>query len=470
MHRNPRYVAEMPSDTSDPASGDGRQLTTMPAVELARLVRDRNVSAVDVVRAHVERIAAVDRELGAFQEIFADQAIAEAEALSARTDLNQLPLAGVPVAIKDNVDVAGAPTRHGSAATPDQPAAADDELVRRLRAAGCVVVGKTQLPELAIWPFTEPAAFRPARNPWDPTRTTGGSSGGSAVAVATGMAALALGSDGGGSIRIPAACCGLFGIKPTPGVVPLAGGQDSHWYGLTAFGPLARTVADAALMLDVLAGTQTYRDPRPPERPLRIAYSARHPTLGARVDPAIRSAIAQTVASLREAGHTLVESRPPYPPDLGLRFSNRWLAGIAQDAEALPLDKLEPRTRNMVRRGQRVARRVKPAAADPFNAAVTTWFEDYDAFLTPTLGRPAPPIGNWTKGWVRTMLGVANWIATPPWNLAGLPAASIPFGAANGLPIGLQLVGRRNDETTILSLAAQLEALQPWPQTAPDRT
>src|SRR5438445_9645403 len=144
------------------------------------------------------------------------------------------PLAGVPVAVKDNVDVAGLPTRHGSAATPDRPAGADDELVRRLRTAGCVVLGKTRMPELAIWPFTESAAFGVTRNPWSPEHTAGGSSGGSAVAVATRMAALALGSDGGGSLRIPAACCGVFGFKPAPGLVPLARRAECHWIGLYA--------------------------------------------------------------------------------------------------------------------------------------------------------------------------------------------------------------------------------------------
>jgi amidase len=140
---------------------------------------------------------------------------------------------------------------------------ADDQLVARLRAAGCVVIGKTQMPELAIWPFTEPAAFAATRNPWRLDRTTGGSTGGGGAAVAAGMAAIALGSDGGGSIRIPAACCGTFGVKPGPGVVPVAGGVSEHWLGLTAFGPLARTVADAALALDILAGTTGYRDSSP---------------------------------------------------------------------------------------------------------------------------------------------------------------------------------------------------------------
>ena len=444
------------------------QLTSASATQLAELVRSRRVSPTEVVQAHLERIRELEGEIHAFQTFLADEARAEAEALATRGDLGELPLAGVPVAVKDNVDVRGVPTRHGSAATPSGPAAADDELVARLRRAGCVVIGKTQMPELAVWPFTEPAAYPATRNPWDRGRTPGGSTGGGAAAVVSGMAALALGSDGGGSIRIPAACCGLFGIKPGPGVVPIAGGQTEHWCGMTEFGPLARTVADAALALDVLAGTRAHREPRPPDRPMRIAYWARHPTPGVRVAPSIRAAVDSAADLLREAGHTLVPARPPYPATLGLRFSNRWLAGIAADADGLPADVLERRTQKMARRGRRVAKRVTPAAADPFRAAAGAWFADYDAFLTPTLARAPLPIGTWAGGgWVRTMLSVANWIFTPAWNLAGLPAASIPFGTDGGLPIGLQLVAPAGGEATVLSLAVQIEELRPWPGVAP---
>src|SRR5579871_2461785 len=235
-------------------------LTSAPAHQLAGLVQSHQVSPVEIVQAHLDRIEAIEAKVRAFQVILADQALAEALTLAERADLDQLPLAGVPVAIKDNIDVAGVPTRSGSGATPVEPARTDDELVIRLRRAGCVVIGKTQMPELAIWPFTEPAVFAATRNPWDLSRTPGGSTGGGAAAVAAGMAAIALGSDGGGSIRAPAACCGLFGIKPSPGLVPLAGGKTEHWYGMTAFGPLARSVADAALALDVLADTPIYRD------------------------------------------------------------------------------------------------------------------------------------------------------------------------------------------------------------------
>ena len=449
-------------------TGDHRgDLTAARALDLARMVRERQVSPAEVVKAHLDRIAVVEGRVRAFQVVLADEALADAEALAGNPDLDRLPLAGVPVAVKDNVDVRGVPTRQGSAATPHEPAGADDELVERLRKAGCVIIGKTQMPELAIWPFTEPEAFPSPSNPWDLTRTPGGSTGGGAAAVAAGMAALALGSDGGGSIRVPAACCGLFGLKPGPGLVPLAGGQAEHWCGLTAFGPLGRSVSDAAAALDVLAGTDTYRDPSPPGHPLRIAFSPRHIGIGVRLAPAVKAALEAAADLLRDAGHTVVEAAPPYPADFALRFSKRWLAGIARDAEGRE-GRLEARTQKMVRRGRRLARKVRPASSDGFVRAARDWFKAYDAFVTPTLSRGPVPLGEFSKGgWVRTTLQVASWINTTPWNLAGLPAASIPFGSDSGMPIGLQLVAPTGGEHTILSLAAQLEQLRPWPLVAP---
>jgi amidase len=440
-------------------------LTGMRAVDIARAVRERRVTPEEVIRAHLDRIAAADPLIRAFQEVRADEALADAEALGRRDDLGSLPLAGVPVAVKDNIDVAGLPTRHGSAATAAAAASQDDELVRRLRQAGGIPIGKTQMPELAIWPFTEPVAFPATRNPWDLSRTPGGSTGGGAAAVVAGMAALALGSDGGGSIRIPAACCGIVGVKPGPGLVPLAGGASQHWHGLTAFGPLARCAADAAAALSVLSGQPGLNlstAAKPPWRPLRIAVSARHPSPGARVAPAVRASLERAAELLRAAGHTVTWARPPYPASLGLRFSSRWLAGIAEDARDLRADALEARTQAMVRRGRRAAKRVRPASDDPFAARVADWLGHYDALLTPTLARPAVPLGTWAgPGWVRAMLGVGNWLYTTPWNLAGFPAASVPFGSDQGLPLGLQIVAPAGGEPTVLALAAQLEQLRP---------
>jgi amidase len=217
-------------------------LTSLSASEMARRVRSRQLSPEQLLQTHLDRIQALDPEIGAFQLVRAEQALQEARDLNDRADLDKLPLAGVPVAIKDNIDVAGEPTRYGSAATSSCPASEDDELVKRLRRAGCIIIGKTKIPELAIWPFTESSAYGDTRNPCNTKRTPGGSSGGSAAAVAAHMAALAIGSDGGGSIRIPAACCGLFGLKPGPGLVPLAGGDCEHWLGMSEYGPLPATL------------------------------------------------------------------------------------------------------------------------------------------------------------------------------------------------------------------------------------
>ncbi|HET9895545.1 MAG TPA: amidase family protein [Streptosporangiaceae bacterium] len=459
-----------PTPTAISSPSADVDLCALPAIEMARLVRDRQVSPRELVRAHLDRIAQVEPKVSAFQVVRSEAALAEADAVAAHPRLRDLPLAGVPVAIKDNVDVAGEPTRLGSAATRVSPAAADDDLlVARLRAAGCVVIGKTALPELAIWPVTEPAAFAPTRNPWDLRKAAGGSTGGGAAAVVSGMAALALGSDGGGSLRIPAACCGVFGFKPGRGVVPVAGQREQHWLGLTEYGPIARTVDDAALMLDVLAGRAVYRDPRPLDHPVTIAFSGRHPLIGVKASSRVISELDEVAALLRNAGHSLRADSPPYPLTLGLRFNSRWLSGIAQDAAGLDFEALEPRTQAMVKVGRFLSKRAKPASADPYGRRVARWFGDYEALITPTLTGGPGPVGAWAgAGWFATMLKSANWIYTPPWNLAGLPAASVPFGHDDdGLPIGIQLIGPAGSEGRLLSLAARIEQLRPWLRTVP---
>ena len=200
---------------------------------------------------------------------------------------------------------------------------------------------------------------------------------------------------------------------------------------------------------------------------LRVAYSAAPAALGARVAPAVRAAVAAAAEALREAGHTLVQARPPIPPTLGLRFSSRWLAGIAEDTQGLPAAAMEQRTQKMARRGARMSRRVKPPADDPFAARAAAWIGDFDALVMPTLTGPAVPIGTWAgKGWVPTMLSVGNWLCTTPWNLAGLPAISVPSAAA-GLPVGIQIIAAPGAEPGIIALAAQLERLRPGPHLAP---
>ncbi len=453
--------------TPVPATAD-EGLTSSSALEIAALVRRREASAHDVALAHLARIEALDPGLGAFQTFDRALALADARAVDADASRRDGPLAGVPVAVKDNVDVRWLPTRHGSAATAERPAGSDDELVRRLRAAGCVVLGKTRMPELAIWPFTESAAFGVTRNPWSRERTAGGSSGGSAVAVATRMAALALGSDGGGSIRIPAACCGIFGIKPSPGLVPLAGGAQSHWLGLSAFGPLARTVEDAAVMLDVLAGRPPRRGLSRPPR-LRIAVSVRGTVPGTRIDPEITAAVVETVRRLREAGHSTTDADPPYPPDGGLRFSRRWLAGIAEDAENLDPARLERRTRSMARAGRLVRRLglAAPVDREPLCVRMRAWFQDRDLLLMPALSALPVRHHRWNGGWIRTTVGVAGWIQTAVWNLVGFPAATVPVALSKGrLPIAVQVVAPPGAEDTILAAAGQISELARFPRWA----
>lgn len=438
-------------------------LTLLSATHIASQVRSGTLTPEQVVQAHLDRIGKLDPNIGAFQLVRYQSAIKEARELNLHPDLSELPLAGVPVAIKDNIDVAGEPTRYGSAATSASSASVDDELVKRLRDAGAIIIGKTKIPELAIWPFTESAAFGDTRNPLNTDCTPGGSSGGSAAAVAANMVALAIGSDGGGSIRIPAACCGLVGIRPGPGLVPLAGGQTEHWLGMSEFGPLARNTEDAALMLDVLADSPRPGHQRPSPSPLNIAISTQSPVIGARIDPQVMQAVDKIKALLTSAGHKVHQVDPPYPPTIALRFMLRWLAGIATDTQGLPLQQLEKRTQAMARVGRWIKRLGwgRPAADDRFGMNMQHWFKDYDVLLTPTLAGPAIAIGQWRgKGWILTALGAGKWVFTAPWNLARFPAASIPVGlTAQGLPIGMQVVTPPGGEDMLLSLMTEIEEL-----------
>ena len=456
--------------TTNPEPTDDA-LTSLTATEMARLVRDRELDPLDLVEAHLRRIEAREPQLHAFAAVLATSARSEAVKLRSRADLGSLPLAGVPVAIKDNIDIAGEPTTLGSAATPRTPAGADHVIVRRLRDAGAIVIGRTVMPELAIWPFTEPDAYPAPRNPWDTTRTPGGSSGGSAVAVAARMAAVAVGSDGGGSIRVPAACCGLVGVKPSPGVVPVAGGRDGvHWYGMTAFGPIARDVADAGLVLDVIAGTAEYRDPVAPQEHLRIAVAARHPVVGGRLSKDCRAAL-ETVAIDARAGRPCRQSSAATvparlrhsSPTAGLRESRRTPMGLTSARS-------KSRTRAMVQRGNKVRGKARPASESRFANAMREWFPRCDVLITPVLASTPVPVGKWAgRGWVSTMLGIARWMGyTSNWNVAGAAAIAVPAGVGgDGLPLSVQLIGPAGSERLLLSLAEQLQQLRPWPA-APD--
>lgn len=445
----------------------------LSATELAALVHEGKAKPSEIVAEHLRQVEAAEPVIHAFLSVRADEAMVEAKALDGAGNLQEMPLAGVPVGIKDSVAVAGQPTRLGSLATSDAPATTDDEIVRRLKAAGCVVIGKTRQPELAYIHATE-SYFGVTRNPWDLERSPGGSSGGSSAAVASAELPIAQASDGGGSIRIPAAYCGLFGIKPGPGVVPVPGGHEEHWFGLSQWGPLATTVADGALMLDVMAGTSHFRDPRPPSQRLRIAVSTKSTVAGGRVDKSLRQAVEQTADALRQAGHQITIADPPYSTRMSIGYMHRFIVGITDEVDEFNMNfsSLEPRTQRLVRIGRylRKHRPVPAGGADAWHDHFTAWFADYDALITPTTAMPSAPAAGWLDiPWIKFLfMGSRQAPMTQAWNITNFPAANVPGGlTADGFPLGVQVVAPRGREGLILSIAAQLEQLRPWPRHAP---
>jgi amidase len=449
---------------------------------LAELVRSRQVHPTELVELSLRRIEALNPRLNAFRVTLADEAMAMAEAVD---DLEG-PLAGVPIAVKDDTPVAGQPTTRGSRSY-GPPATADAEVVRRLRAAGAIPIGITNVPELMIWPWTVSEANGITRNPWDLSRTPGGSSGGSAAAVAAGLAPCATGSDGGGSIRIPAACCGLVGMKPTRGRVPTRPAEE-HWLGLSTYGPLARTVSDSALLLDLMQGTSAvdrytvappsgrYADAAAssPGR-LRIAVSRKVPGgLLAPLSGDQRQAWERMAKLLSDLGHDVVERDPAYRL-ASIEFSQNWMRGIYEDSLNVPdRSMLERLTRQMSAAGRTL---VSNRRADKLRlkrgsttARILELWEEVDVLLTPGLTRTALDAEG---GSGRTALLAFNMAGqftpwTPVFNLTGQPAVTLPAGlGADGLPLAVQLVGRLGGEDTLYSLAGQIEAAQPWAQRHP---
>ncbi|WP_328773284.1 amidase [Streptomyces sp. NBC_00286] len=437
------------------------------ATEIAAAVREKRATPREVVAEHLARIELLDARVGAFRRLRAKEALAEAEEVAARADLAELPLAGVPLAVKDNLAVQGESTRLGSAATPDTPADHDHVTVARLRAAGAIVVGLTNVPELCVFGTTE-GVHGTARNPWDTTRTAGGSSGGSAAAVAAGMVPIALGNDGMGSLRIPAANCGLIGLKPGFGTIP-AGIGNGDWFGMSENGPLATTVEDARLMFSILAATEVVRSPEPVTR--TIAVSVRSPLLGVTISRPYATAAREAAQLLAEAGHRVRRADPPYPLWLGTTSLAHWTAGTAVDAAGLDPRQLTRRTRVHATVGRRFVASVRRGARrEQLRTRMEPFFAEHEVLLTPALARRAPTAANWhERGWLRNLLANTNYSPlTPPWNLTGWPAMAVPFGTLpSGAPCAVQLVGRPGSETDLLALAGQLEELRPWRRTAP---
>jgi amidase len=432
---------------------------------LAAMVRDGQIHPREIVELYLRRIEELDPKLNAFRVVRAEQALADAD----QADRSG-PLAGVPIGVKDDLAVAGEVTSRGTRSfTP--PAPADGEAVRRLRAAGAIPLGITNVPELMIFPWTATAANGVTRNPWDPARTPGGSSGGSASAVAAGMVAAATGSDGGGSIRIPASCCGLVGMKPSRGRVPSDGGGD--WLGLAVYGGLARTVADSALMLDVMQGATDggFREAaaREPGR-LRIAVSRKIPpgVLG-RVSADQRRAWEETGKLLTTLGHEVTTRDPAYGM-AQVEFLQTWLRGVYEESLTVPdRSVFERSTRQMAAGGRYFVpparRRAVLAARAKTTARITALWDEFDVLMTPGLAKTAIAAeGAYGRSALAAIdLGGRFTPFTPIFNVTGQPAVSLPAGTgSDGLPLSVQLVGRPGDEATLYSLAAQVEAAAPW--------
>ncbi len=449
---------------------------------LADMVRRRELTPRELVELCLRRIEAIDPRLNAFRVAMADEALATAENMSSPEG----PLAGVPIAIKDDMPVAGQSVTRGSRSYRP-PETADGEVVRRLRRAGAIAIGITNVPELMIFPWTASAANGVTRNPWDLTRTPGGSSGGSAAAVASGMVPCATGSDGGGSIRIPAACCGLVGMKPSRGRVSTQPAREG-WLGLSVFGALARTVGDSALLLDVIQGsmpgdadtlppfTGSYVEAasRPPGR-LRIGTSRKLPPgFIARLSSDQRGAWERTGAVLDELGHDVIERDPAYGLS-GIEFTQMWLRGIYEESRTVPdRERLERSTRQLVAAGRRLVpgrRREKLLRQRPVRTArVLELWNEIDVLLMPVLASTAIAAeGGYGRSAPIAIDRSSRFMPfNPLFNVTGQPSIALPAGfGADGLPLSVQLVGRPGAEDLLYSLAGQLETARPWAQHRP---
>lgn len=445
------------------------------------------VTSDQLVRRSLHAINASQSTLNAFRVVLTEQALADAaEADRRRAAGDQRPLLGIPIAVKDDVDIAGVPTRFG-AAGHIAPATADAEVVRRLRAAGAVIVGKTNTCELGQWPFTSGPAFGHTRNPWSRKHTPGGSSGGSAAAVAAGLVTAAIGSDGAGSVRIPAAWTHLVGIKPQRGRIstwPLP----EAFNGVTVNGVLARTVTDAALVLDAASGNAAgdLHQPEPVRMadfvgrapgPLRIGLSTKFPfsVFRAKLDPQIRTALQTVAGRLEDLGHTVRPADPDYTLGMSWNFLSRSTSGLLDWADRLGYGvDLDKRTMANLRMGRLLSENVlrKARAREAAAHRRIGWiFNICDVLLAPTTAQPPPPVHDFDhRGGLSTDRAMIKACpATWAWNLLGWPSINVPAGfTSDGLPIGVQLMGPAESEPLLISLAAELEAVSGWVTRQPE--
>ncbi len=468
------------------------ELAFLDATSQAELVRREEVKPTELIDAAVERIERLNPTLNAVVTPMYEEARAAATA-----KLPEGPFTGVPFLLKDLLaEYAGVRMTEGSVFLRNHISDHDTELVTRLKRAGLVIVGKTNTPEFGILPTTEPHLFGPSHNPWDISRTTGGSSGGSAAAVAAGIVPMAHGNDGGGSIRIPASCCGLFGLKPTRGRNPLGPNYGDMYVGLVVEHALTRSVRDSAALLDATSGPEAgdpYWAP-PPSRPffqevgaepgrLRIAVTTKAVT-GVNVHDDCVSAVHDVAKLCADLGHEVIEVTPELPGDLITeRFMNLWAAGCAssidnwarQTGKMPTSDQFEPLTWALREMGQQLSAPALLLAVQDLQKVsrdIARFFLDYDVWLTPTIGETPVPLGTFDSppdNPLQGLLRSAQYVPfTPICNITGQPAMSVPlFWNSQDLPVGTHFIGRFGDEATLFRLAAQLEQARPWADKRP---
>jgi amidase len=465
------------------------QLHDLTALEQGAAVRRGEVSPAELVEHYLARVDRLSDEVGAFVTVTGDLARERARALaSATADEPRGPLWGVPTAVKDLNLTAGVRTTFGSAVFADFVPDVSDEVVLRLEAAGTVSLGKTSTPEFGTPCYTEPEVAPPARTPWDLSRTAGGSSGGAGAAVAAGLVPVAQGSDGGGSLRIPASCCGLVGLKPSRGRISAAP-MYGDVVGLSTPGPLARTVRDAAALLDVLAGPAvgdpTWAAPLPPnetylgwcDRPpgrLRVARFATPLIADVMVHPDVLAAYEAAGRLLEELGHDVEDIEVPMSRDAVPVFETCWAVGTATSVPPGREDDVRPLTRWLADRGRAViAPDYALAVAELRRVAAATVrsLARYDAVLTPTIAQLPAPVGSLRDDAdpgqdFENQKAFTPW--TSAWNVTGMPAVSLPLHhTPTGLPVGVMLAGRPGEDHRLLALAAQVEQAAPWRDRTP---
>jgi len=454
------------------------------ALEQAQLIKERQITPLELTDLYLSRIQKYDSQLGSFYHVASESAIADAqkktEQLTQTVDTNYLPpFFGVPIGIKDLKSVANMPITYGIAALKEQIAKYDEGVVSKIKQAGFILLGKTATSQLGSFPYTEPEGFAPTRNPWNLDYTPGGSSGGSSAAIAAGLCSIALGGDAGGSIRGPASCCGLVGIKPSRGRISFAPVGD-RLSGLGTHGILTRTVADAAAFLDIASGYITgdpYWLPTPSKSfltatqetlpPLKIGFVTSLLPLG-KPSAEFQQSITRVVQQLEAMGHQAIPQTLNLSP-LIEPFKMVWATAIK--ASGIPLEVLSPMNQWVSTQSGTAGEYLQAVTQmQLFSRQIVSLFAQIDVLIVPTYMHPAIKVGEWSDLSPKdTLEKIINWIfPCPIFNTTGQPVINIPTGFdRHNVPVGVQIVGKPNAEATIISLASSLEQAQPWNKQRP---